>query len=341
MRILVLSDTHGHLHIMNELASKHKVDAIVHCGDFGFMSTSRIKGIPDRELSLLVHHSHLKEEMNVWDLDYEDKLQFVVENGLLGEFDNYLDGENSFDIPIYAVEGNHDDNRVAQDLISGRTSIPNLHIITPESDIVLDDWIRLVGVGGNMSIHSFLSKRKKQSFHSRTHFDQWVQVHKTLEEKRNKGEKVWFITHVSPGKQPILELLSLHLKPNLWFSGHMGVPIPQHYSLRTVNETRQFVRRLQPSIEFLQRKWDELTDDSSKDNRRLGELEEYLYLLTLPEGMKDIPLEEFPLREPRELDRLMKGTFFFNLPDADRSIVTIDTDEMKREYRMEFGGTLF
>ena len=36
MRLLLLSDTHGRLDLINELAEREQVDAVVHAGDFGF-----------------------------------------------------------------------------------------------------------------------------------------------------------------------------------------------------------------------------------------------------------------------------------------------------------------
>lgn len=46
MRILVLSDTHGHLDLINTLVEKHKADAVVHCGDFGVESAERLLQTP-------------------------------------------------------------------------------------------------------------------------------------------------------------------------------------------------------------------------------------------------------------------------------------------------------
>lgn len=46
MRILVLSDTHGHLELINTLVEKHKADAVVHCGDFGIESANRLLQTP-------------------------------------------------------------------------------------------------------------------------------------------------------------------------------------------------------------------------------------------------------------------------------------------------------
>ncbi|NOY53098.1 MAG: metallophosphoesterase family protein, partial [Deltaproteobacteria bacterium] len=36
MRLLLISDTHGRLGIINESASHVQTDAVIHAGDFGF-----------------------------------------------------------------------------------------------------------------------------------------------------------------------------------------------------------------------------------------------------------------------------------------------------------------
>ena len=36
MRLLLISDTHGKLKIINDLAAQVNADAVIHAGDFGF-----------------------------------------------------------------------------------------------------------------------------------------------------------------------------------------------------------------------------------------------------------------------------------------------------------------
>ena len=40
MRFLLLSDTHGKLGIINDLAADVRADAVIHAGDFGFYDSS-------------------------------------------------------------------------------------------------------------------------------------------------------------------------------------------------------------------------------------------------------------------------------------------------------------
>ena len=46
MRLLLISDTHGKLDIINELSAQTQADAVIHAGDFGFYKCCTIdKGI--------------------------------------------------------------------------------------------------------------------------------------------------------------------------------------------------------------------------------------------------------------------------------------------------------
>lgn len=62
MRFLLISDTHGKLGIINELAARTKADVVIHAGDFGFYDEGSCARLADRELRLLVIHSDLPKE---------------------------------------------------------------------------------------------------------------------------------------------------------------------------------------------------------------------------------------------------------------------------------------
>ncbi len=57
IKILLISDTHGHLDVINDLAEKTKTDLVIHAGDVGFYNESSYKHISSRELRLLISHS--------------------------------------------------------------------------------------------------------------------------------------------------------------------------------------------------------------------------------------------------------------------------------------------
>lgn len=47
-RILLLSDTHGSIDIINMLVEKTKTNMVIHAGDFGFYNESSYKHISSR-----------------------------------------------------------------------------------------------------------------------------------------------------------------------------------------------------------------------------------------------------------------------------------------------------
>lgn len=49
-RILLLSDTHGHLDVINELSLKTNSDFVIHAGDFGFYDEKSVYRLSHREL---------------------------------------------------------------------------------------------------------------------------------------------------------------------------------------------------------------------------------------------------------------------------------------------------
>jgi hypothetical protein len=64
-KILLISDTHGNLDIINETAKKTNADSVIHAGDFGFYDEQIILRLSRRELRLLVTHSPDRSRYNI------------------------------------------------------------------------------------------------------------------------------------------------------------------------------------------------------------------------------------------------------------------------------------
>jgi predicted phosphodiesterase len=118
MRFLLISDTHGKLAFINELAAKVGAEAVLHAGDFGFFDQGSAERLSDRELTLQVVHSQLpKSEKNrILGLSRDAMIEAVREHQLLGGFQSLLDGTESLHVPVYAVWGNHEDIHVVERL---------------------------------------------------------------------------------------------------------------------------------------------------------------------------------------------------------------------------------
>jgi hypothetical protein len=62
----------------------------------------------------------------------------------------FITGEKKFLVPVYCVWGNHEDDELVQQLVTKKLIVPNLHMVTGSEGVLLDGWIRLVGVGGTL-----------------------------------------------------------------------------------------------------------------------------------------------------------------------------------------------
>ena len=69
---------------------------------------------------------------------------------------------------------------------------------------------------------------------------------------KNKGKPSFFVSHVSPGKEPLLVRLMMHFMPNFWISGHMGAPFTCIWNQFTIHEMNESMNWLQTDIDFIE-----------------------------------------------------------------------------------------
>lgn len=141
---------------------------------------------------------------------------------MLGTFADYLERKKTFSVPIYAVWGNHEDLMVVKNLKKNR-NVKNLFLLDDQNVYEIDSGLILYGIGGNWIPGKKLFDRPLAGTKGKI----WV----TLEEFGKLYNKVSthnsgsiFVSHVSPGKEPLLVRLMSHFGPDLWVSGHMGAP---------------------------------------------------------------------------------------------------------------------
>src|SRR3990167_1625968 len=128
-RILLLSDTHGNINIINTLIEKMRAEMVIHAGDFGFYNESSYKHISTRELLLLVSHSHYWKNYKVdKKTDRDALIEIVKKHNLLGDFKDYQDNTKHFSVPVYAVYGNHEDVCVIRE-ITQKNTIHNFNLL--------------------------------------------------------------------------------------------------------------------------------------------------------------------------------------------------------------------
>ena len=184
------------------------------------------------------------------DTDPEILREIIMKHRLLGSFQDFLDGEKSFSVPVYDVWGNHEDVRVLRNL-TREFNVKNLNLLHSDAEYTIkseNQELKLFGIGGN-----FLKSKKL----FRTPIaGQAGKVFCTLHEFgvlykhiTQKSKPSIFVSHVSPGKEPLLTRLLIHFMPNLWISGHMGAPYTCVWNQFTIHDLDESIAWLDSQLE--------------------------------------------------------------------------------------------
>ena len=233
MRILLISDIHGRFDLFVTLARSTGADAVICAGDLQLESHDHLDRLGNRELFLRIVHSPYEAALKTIKRDDRKALEAIVlEHGLCGSWDGVLAGRIEFPVPVYAVWGNHEDTAFVRQADAGAIQVSNLTFLTGKEDVLLDGWIRIVGIGSNLLVADFLGKEIITPRNNITStlarygrvFDRWRAIDRG-------GEFRVFVQHVSPQKDRACANPLMHIAPDLVVSSHMGAPYPHQFSL--------------------------------------------------------------------------------------------------------------
>jgi predicted phosphodiesterase len=256
VRLLLISDTHGKLGIINELAAYVCADAVIHAGDFGFFEEGSFERLSDRELRLHVAHSDLPEteKTRILALSRNDMIEAARKQLLLGEFQSYLDGVESFRVPVYAVWGNHEDKEVVERLYRGDLAVGNLCILHHRQGYRVGPAF-ICGLGGNLLPGSKMMQRPIAGGGGKiwsTLFEYADLIESMEKDEEPEGPRI-FVSHVSPGKEPFVELVGARIRADFTVSGHMGAPTCMVWNPFVVSTVEEAERRLRDGLDAVRK----------------------------------------------------------------------------------------
>ncbi|NPD23116.1 metallophosphoesterase [Corallococcus exiguus] len=282
MRLLLISDTHGHLDIIERLAKDARADAVLHAGDFGFYDHGSADRIESRELFLRVVHSNLPSDVKqrAKKLKGDALRAFIRQELPLSDLAEWLRAGRGFSLPTFGIWGNHEDGAVVASLLAGRERVPNLTLLGTATH----GPFRFFGLGGNLLPNLLGDDAPIDGGRGKIHATA-RDLTALLDSARPRvpGEVRVLVTHVSPGKAPLVSLLAEALDVDLTVSGHMGSPYGCVWDDFAVREPAEAEARL--------------ADAAS----------------ALPESLR----QRLPVPAVGEgRARWFRGTFHVNLPDA-------------------------
>jgi len=309
MKLLLITDTHGHLDSINALARETNCDAVIHAGDLGFYDQGSADRMTQRELLLSILHSELPMETK----KEAEKLErpalsgFVRQHGLLGQLREYLSGEKAFDVPVYAVWGNHEDLAVVEKFYRGEYGMPNFHVLHEKQSFHLGS-IHLFGLGGNFLVGKKLFQKPLAGGGGKiwSTFSQYLELLKTVDASATDGERRLFVSHVSPGKEPFMTLIGACTRADWLISGHMGPPCCQTWNEFAIREPEEAMQRVTDRLKEISAAAESLDEEACRQVREeLERLEEA------------VTSDMAPIGRGQQAPRWYRDMFCINLPDAE------------------------
>ncbi len=324
MRFLLLSDTHGKLGIINELAASVRAAAVIHAGDFGFYDDGSYDRLSDRELRLHITHSDLETETQkeILSLPRAERTAALRKACPLSELPLYIDGRRRFDVPVYAVWGNHEDKGVVERFFSGDLEVENLHVLSQHNVCRIGPAL-VYGLGGNHLPGSKLLQRPFAGGAGRiwSTLSQYLELIETIDGQADQTGTRIFVSHVSPGKEPFIEFLAARTRAEFTVSGHMGAPSSMVWNPFAVRSVEEATDRLQRGVLKTKRSCLEAPESDPAWVEQV-----FSVIGSLPEG--NVRLGR-GVKVPRWYSRMTH----VNLPDADVGYAVLDLTETRTTIR--------
>lgn len=129
-RILLISDTHGRLDVINELARETSADYCFHLGDLCIYTKASVNRFSADMLYKQLRHAPELSAEQLSAIDREDAeamRPLAIKYRTYGNFEDYFEGQKHFSIPIYAVPSNNEDAVIIEEL--KKHPIPNLFFL--------------------------------------------------------------------------------------------------------------------------------------------------------------------------------------------------------------------
>ena len=317
MRLLLITDTHGRLDQINPLAEAAGCDAVIHAGDLGFYDEQSAARLSDRELNLRIIHSEIdeSEKKKAIGLSPDKKVTFVKERLPLSELSQYLNGEKRFTVPVYAVWGNHEDTEVVKKFYSGEYAVPNLRVLHDKSAFRADGC-HFFGVGGNVVLSRKFFQKPIAGGGGRvwTTLSQCLDLLGSTQVQASEGDIRILVSHVSPGKEPLITLLGACIGASLVVSGHMGPPFSMCWNEFAIREPEESTLRLERCIAEFVHQSQELDQTARESAKQLR--------VCLRRCQEDVVSLGRGLKAPR----WYREMFYINLPDwhAGYAVLTVE-----------------
>ena len=174
---------------------------------------------------MIRHDPYLTEDEKVRYsvLPQTELAELILQQGIAGNFEEYLTGKKRFEIPVYAVWGNHEAVRIIDRLRA--EPLHNLTFLDEKTSILLEG-VRLYGLGGMFNEKNLLMHKNSGIAWVQSQVKSTLWQYADLTEMLDSfpaDETRIQITHCDPMavRTSFLEAFACRCGASLTFSGHM------------------------------------------------------------------------------------------------------------------------
>lgn len=325
MRLLLISDTHGILLKIDALAESACCDAVLHAGDFGFYDEYSPESLSEREIKIIIRFSNLsdREKTRLLNLSSSERLVFLQKEWPISDLSQFLSGHRKFMRPVYAVWGNHEDIRVVNRFRCGSYKVHNLNVLD-ENNVIRAGNLEIIGLGGNVILspkffHLPIAGKKGKIWSS---IWQYIALIDQFQGNKPDDLRRVVVSHVSPGKEPLVSLLGICLQADFVVSGHMDPDFPQCWSEFSIRHINESVLRIEKWLQEIQEIANEL---GQKEQLAAFKLKK---LFDAKKGVNS------SLIKRKQLPSWYNNMYYINLPDFGKGQAIFDFNRVKPTLEM-------
>ncbi|KAK8844699.1 hypothetical protein IAR55_006548 [Kwoniella newhampshirensis] len=248
-RILCVADIRGDYHELNRLIREHEATAVIHTGDFGFMTSESLERMSDKILRHLIQYSPLlppATRSQLIAIPPEQGRQPLISSlnnssihFPLSQFPHLLTGAINFPVPVFTVWGLLEDVRVIEKFRTGEYEVNNLFMIDEATSRVLDVGgmkLRLFGLGGTVAPYKMFDNGEGYATIAGGQGTMWTtalqmgELLDTAQRVFDSQETRLFLCTASICKHPLLTLIASALKADLTISSGLHFRYPVSYN---------------------------------------------------------------------------------------------------------------
>jgi len=148
------------------------------------------------------------------------------------------------------VWGNHEDKDVVERIFRGDIQVKNLHILNHQRAYRVGPAL-VYGLGGNLLPGSKMVQKPIAGGGGKvwSTLSQYVDLVRTVDNVKDETNLRLLVSHVSPGKEPFVELMGARTRADFTISGHMGAPYCMVWNPFAIHSVEESIKRIDDSLE--------------------------------------------------------------------------------------------